>query len=65
MAIDLAHRAWRRRLLERAGFPRALAGAVAGDDRIDIHSLLELVDHGCEPVTAVRLAALAPERRPA
>jgi hypothetical protein len=64
MANDFAHRAWRRRLLERAGFPRVLARAVARDDRVDIHSLLELVERGCEPTTAVRLAALAPERRP-
>jgi hypothetical protein len=64
MAIDLAHRVWRRRLLERAGFPRVLARAIARDDRIDLHSLLELVERGCEPATAVRLAALAAERRP-
>lgn len=46
---------WRRRLLERAGFPRPLARALANDEREDLDSLLELVERGCEPATAVRL----------
>jgi hypothetical protein len=56
---------WRRRLLERAGFPRPLAWSLAGDERENIQSLIELVEQGCEPATAVRLTAPpSVERRP-
>lgn len=61
-----AHRVlWRRLLLERAGFPRPLARALANDEREDLEALLELVERGCEPVTAVRLTTPASgARRP-
>jgi hypothetical protein len=49
--------AWRTRQLHRAGFDRALAGAVAGDPRTDVHALIELVDRGCPPPLAARILA--------
>jgi len=49
--------AWRRRRLERAGFDRGLAAALAGDARTDVHALLELVDRGCPPRLAARILA--------
>lgn len=62
--MHIAHRVlWRRRLLERAGFPRPLARALASDEREDIDSLLALVEQGCEPATAVRLTTPFDERR--
>lgn len=48
---------WRRRLLLRAGFPRRLAHALAGDRRTDVHALLELTDRGCPPELAARILA--------
>jgi hypothetical protein len=41
----------------RAGFEPDLSNAVAGDPRIDVHKLLELVDRGCPPDLAVRILA--------
>ena len=48
--------AWRRCRLLEAGFPAALADLVAGDPRFDLHALLQLVDRGCPPDLAVRIA---------
>jgi hypothetical protein len=48
---------WRRDTLVRAGFEPDLSSAVAGDPRIDVHRLLELVDRGCPPDLAVRILA--------
>ncbi len=53
-------RAWRRCRLLEAGFPTALAAAVAADPRFDLHALLELVDLGCPPALAVRIAGPLP-----
>ena len=49
--------AWRRRRLERAGFAREVADALAADRRTDVHALLELVDRGCPPAVAARILA--------
>jgi hypothetical protein len=49
--------AWRRRRLERAGFPAALARSLAADRRTDLHALLDLVDRGCPPGLAARILA--------
>jgi hypothetical protein len=54
--------AWRRRRLERAGFPAPLACSLAADRRTDLHALLDLVDRGCPPGLAARI--LAPLDRP-
>jgi hypothetical protein len=53
-------RAWRRCRLLEAGFPDAVAGAVAADRRFDLHALLQLVDRGCPPELAVRILAPLP-----
>lgn len=53
-------RDWRRCRLLEAGFPDALAESVAADPRFDLHALLELVDRGCPPGLAVRIAAPLP-----
>jgi hypothetical protein len=51
---------WRRCRLLEAGFPAELAAAVASDPRFDLHALLQLVDRGCPPELAVRIAAPLP-----
>jgi hypothetical protein len=53
-------RAWRRCRLLEAGFAAELAEAVAADPRFDLHVLLGLVDRGCPPHLAVRIAAPLP-----
>ena len=47
--------AWRRRRLLDAGFDLELADDLAGDARIDLHALLELVERGCPPPLAARI----------
>lgn len=48
--------AWRGRLLIEAGFPATLAARMAATRGVDIHELLKLVDKGCPPELAVRIA---------
>jgi hypothetical protein len=50
------HAAWRRARLAQAGFPPLLAARLARDARVDIHALLELVESGCTPYLAARIA---------
>ena len=47
--------AWRRRRLLDAGFEEDLADALAGEHRVDLHAVLELVERGCPPVLAARI----------
>ena len=49
--------AWRRDQLTASGFPLPLAVSLARDSRCDIHTLIELVERGCPPHLAVRIAA--------
>jgi hypothetical protein len=49
--------AWRRRQLVAAGFRQPLAHALARDQRVDLHALLDLVDRGCPPELASRILA--------
>ena len=49
--------AWRRTVLEHAGFAPELAGALADEPDCDLHRLLNLVDRGCPPVLAARILA--------
>ena len=49
--------AWRRDQLTASGFPLPLAARVARDSRYDIHTLIELVERGCPPHLAARIAA--------
>jgi hypothetical protein len=48
--------AWRRRQLDEAGFRAPLAASLAGDLRVDVHALIELVERGCRPELAARIA---------
>jgi hypothetical protein len=50
-------RDWRRCRLLEAGFPFALASALAADPGVDVHALLQLVDRGCPPQLAARILA--------
>ncbi len=48
---------WRAQRLRSAGFSGAVAERLASEDRVDLHELLELVDHGCPPHLAARILA--------
>lgn len=48
---------WRRQRLVEAGFPGPLAERLAGDERYDLHSLIELTERGCSAVLAARILA--------
>jgi len=48
--------AWRRRQLDEAGFPAWLAAPLADNRRVDVHALIELVERGCRPDIAARIA---------
>lgn len=50
-------RTWRRCRLLEAGLPAGLADPVAADPKFDLHVLLQLLDRGCPPDLAVRIAA--------
>jgi hypothetical protein len=50
-------RAWRRAQLAGAGFSPALADRLAGDERYDLHALIELTERGCAPELAARILA--------
>ena len=52
---------WRQRSLLEAGFPADLAATVAADLRLDLHSVLELVDRGCPPELAIRILTPLPD----
>jgi hypothetical protein len=53
---------WRRDQLVGAGFSPRLAAAVAKNARYDLHTLIELVERGCEPALAVRILAPLDEK---
>jgi hypothetical protein len=56
--------AWRRARLRKAGFDAELAEQLSRECAVDLHALIELVEHGCPPALAARiLAPLEPERR--
>jgi hypothetical protein len=48
---------WRRRRLIAAGFDPELAVTLAGDEDVDLHELLVLLDRGCPPELAARILA--------
>jgi hypothetical protein len=48
---------WRCRQLVASGFPPPMAAGLARDPRFDLHALIELVERGCRPDLAVRIAA--------
>lgn len=49
--------AWRAEQLAAAGFPGRLVLQLAGDPRLDLHALVDLVERGCRPELAVRILA--------
>ena len=55
--LDTQVTGWRRDQLLASGFDAPLAGRLAGDDRYDLHLLIELVERGCPPDLAVRILA--------
>ena len=56
---ELQVRAWRRSRLLAAGFGHELADDLAGDARVDLHAVLQLVERGCPPALAVRILSPA------
>ena len=55
---------WRERTLMAAGFDDALAAQLAREGDVDLHALLQLVDHGCPPYLAARILAPLESGRP-
>jgi hypothetical protein len=51
--------AWRRDQLLATGFDPTLAEQLAHDCGVDLHDVLELVEHGCVPQLAARIVAPA------
>lgn len=47
--------AWRRRRLLESGFDESSATWLADTPGVDLHALLNLVDRGCPPATAIRI----------
>ncbi|PKW00247.1 hypothetical protein ATK30_0344 [Amycolatopsis echigonensis] len=54
---DSALRAWRARVMVRAGFGVGAAIELAEHDDLDVHALLTLLDRGCPPELAARILA--------
>ena len=48
---------WRFRLLLPTGLDVDHALELAEDHAVDVHRLVDLVDHGCPPLLAVRIVA--------
>ena len=46
---------WRVQRLVAAGFADRDALILAGDTRLDLHALLDLIDRGCPPALAARI----------
>jgi hypothetical protein len=55
---------WRQERLLAGGFAPGLAAQLANDPRVDLHSLLDLVDRGCPPELAARILAPLEQQRP-
>lgn len=45
--------AWRLEQLEAAGYPTAAAQKIAADPHIDLHRAVEMLEQGCDPLTAI------------
>jgi hypothetical protein len=48
-------KAWRRQRLLDSGFEESVATRLADTPGVDLHALLNLVDRGCPPATAIRI----------
>ena len=55
---------WRLRQLVEAGFAPGLAAQTADVPGVDLHALLELIDHGCSPELAVRIVGVLTDGAP-
>jgi hypothetical protein len=55
--------AWRLRQLRAAGVDPDTAWAVASNCAVDLHTVLDLIDRGCDPRLAVRIAVPTLEER--
>ena len=49
--------AWREARLHLVGFDPEAASWLAREEAIDLHALLDLIDHGCPPDLAARIFA--------
>jgi hypothetical protein len=49
--------AWREARLHLVGFDKETAFRLASEEAIDLHALLDLIDHGCPPSLAARILA--------
>jgi hypothetical protein len=47
--------AWRTEVLEHAGYPTKIALALAADPHVDLHQAVQLLEHGCPVLTALRI----------
>ena len=55
---------WRLHQLLEAGFAPGLAAQTADVPGVDVHALLELIDHGCSPELAVRIVGVPMDGAP-
>ena len=55
---------WRLHQLLEAGFAPPLAAQTADVPGVDVHALLELIDHGCPPELAVRIVGVPMDGAP-
>ncbi|HYX86897.1 MAG TPA: hypothetical protein VE777_18155 [Gaiellales bacterium] len=55
--------AWRLRKLRAAGVDADTAWAVASNCAVDLHAVLDLIERGCDPALAVRIAVPTLEDR--
>jgi hypothetical protein len=49
--------AWLEARLHLAGFDHDAASRLAREEALDLHALLDLIDHGCPPHLAARILA--------
>jgi hypothetical protein len=47
--------AWRTEVLQHAGYPTELAQTLAHCTNVDLHQAVHLLEHGCPPLTALRI----------
>jgi hypothetical protein len=56
---------WRLHQLRSAGVDADTAWAVASNCAVDLHAVLDLIEQGCDPRLAVRIAVPTLEEQPA
>jgi hypothetical protein len=63
-AAAAAIASWRYERLRRAGVDAEPAEALSHDCDVDLHALIELIEHGCPPELATRILAPLDTERP-